>query len=157
MNNTPPHTACPGCIVYTLLHQNTIIQRWHDIQDTLKPTPPLQHHRSIHSPDPVLGLVISFNLGGAQPQRCLPLHPLLNMSLTSPSIHMQKARSLRFCSINGGQQHSGAPFLSTHASDTPPPATSAQYTAPSRLPSPSTSCPISPPVHQCEITSHPTG
>ena len=42
MEATPPHSVCPGCIVYALLHLNTFLQWWHDIQDTLKPTPSLQ-------------------------------------------------------------------------------------------------------------------
>ena len=64
MDVTPPHTVCPGCIVYALLHQNTLLQRWQDIHDTLRPTPPIQQHRFIHSPDPILGPGISGNLAG---------------------------------------------------------------------------------------------
>ena len=64
MEATSPHAVCPGCIVYALLRQNTFLQRWHNIQDTLKPTPPLQQHRFIHSLDPILGTGISCHLGG---------------------------------------------------------------------------------------------
>ena len=53
MDDTPPHTVCPGCIIYALLHQNRFIQRWHDIHDTPRPIPPLQQHHSIHNPNAV--------------------------------------------------------------------------------------------------------
>ena len=76
MDATPPHTVCPGCIVYALFHQNTFLQRWHEIQGTIKPTPPLQHHRSIHRPAPVLGPGILCHLGGAPtPPKSFPTTP----------------------------------------------------------------------------------
>ena len=76
MDDTPPHTAYPGCLVYALLHQNIIFQRWHDIQDALKPAPPLQQHRSIHIPDAVLGTFPPQTLGGTpSPPALSPTHP----------------------------------------------------------------------------------
>lgn len=48
-----PQLACPGYIVYALIHQHTFLQRWNDVQATITPSPPLQTHRYIDSPIPV--------------------------------------------------------------------------------------------------------
>ena len=75
MDTTPPHTVCPGCIDHALLHQNTFLQRWYDVHDTFRPTPPLQQHRSIHSPDPILGSGISCHLAGTPTPSTLSTKP----------------------------------------------------------------------------------
>ena len=64
MNKIPPHTACSGYIIYVVLHQNIFLQRWHDIQDALRLAPPLQTHRSIHSPAPVISTITSHHHSG---------------------------------------------------------------------------------------------
>ena len=157
MDNTSPHTVCPGCIVYALLHQNTFLQRWHDIQGTRRPTPPLQQHHYILSPAPALGLDISCHLGGTPipptpsptppPRQVIGLtfHPHADNEIAAVFTR-STADTIALCCT---------PFLSTHASVTSPPTTVAHHIAPIRYPPPFTSRPLSPPAYQCEITSHP--
>ena len=84
MDDTPPHTVCPGCIVYAFLHQNTFLQRWHDIQDTLRPIPPIQQHQSTHKPNPIIVSGGSCHLDGAPiPPMPVPTrHPRHVLDLT---------------------------------------------------------------------------
>ena len=74
--------------LYALLHQNTFLQRWHDIQDTLRPTPPLQQHHSIQNPTPIIVPGGSCHLDGALiPPMPVPTRPPRQVLDLTPHQH----------------------------------------------------------------------
>ena len=112
---------CHGRIVYALLNQNTFLLRWHDIKDTLRPTPPLQHHHSIHSPAPALGPGISCHLGDTPtPSTSSPTHTpqhVINLTLhphADSEIDMVFARSTTDNSAQVHLSHSHIPLIVHH-------------------------------------------
>ena len=115
MDITQPHTVCPGCLVYALLHQNTFIQRWHDIHDTLRPTPPIQQHQSIHTPNPSSVQGASCHLDGS-PIPTMPVptrHPRHVLDLT---IHQHDNNEIaavlaRSTTTNNTQVHISHPHM----------------------------------------------
>ena len=115
MDDIPPHTVCPGCIIYTLLHQNTFLQRWYDIQDTLRPTPPLQQHHSIHSPTSVLVPGSSCHLDGAPiPPMPFPTPPprqVIDLTLHPHATNEIAAVFARSTAANSAQVHLSHPHI----------------------------------------------
>ena len=115
MNDTSLHAVCPGCIVYTLLHQNAFLQRCHDIQDTLLPTPPLKQHHSIHIPTPILVTGRSRHLDGTPipptPFNAPPPQQVFDLTLHPYATNKISAVIDRSTAANSAKKHLSHPHM----------------------------------------------
>ena len=51
--NSDTPSTCSDCVLYALIHQNTFVQRWNDVQTSLTTTRRQQIHPSLNYPQPV--------------------------------------------------------------------------------------------------------